>query len=202
MKKLNTLLLFITAICITSCTVVGTLYKVSDNRDEYIFNKELLGKWGVSKDSSTYYYEIDTLPHERGKIYSILIIQSNTDNTVDTTIFAGYLFKLNDWYYIDCWYKLEADIKDYLSVRHFILRLDFKSKDEIELMPLMPDVLIKLIDEKKLHLSYARFPVRSKEVKYDYLILNKPGELKKALAATRAFPELYKEKELYYRLKH
>jgi len=201
MKSINLTLIILVVLIMASCTVVGTLYRVISNRNEYIFKNEMIGKWAESLDSSSYYFEIDTLPHEEGKIYSFRNVETNIDSTIDTTSFLGYLFKLKDWYYLDCWYRMEEEIDDYLTVRHFIFRINFIETEKIELMTLIPEEIIKLIDEKKLKLSYARFPVRSKEVEYDYLILDKPDKLKKALAASEAFPKLYEEKSIYYRLK-
>jgi hypothetical protein len=200
MRKVFILLSVFVLLGIISCTVVGTLYPISENWKDYVFKKEMPGKWGESKDSFSYYYKVDTLPHNEGKLYRIEVIEY-TNEGADTTPFRANLINLQGWYFLDCWYDLKKDLNDFMIAKHFIMKLSFPSPDEIELSSPMPDQLIKLIDQKKVHLNYLRQGADSKDADYGYLIIDKPKYLRFALEETKKYPKLYKEKTILYRLK-
>jgi hypothetical protein len=200
MKKIFFWLSVFVVIGFNSCTVVGTLYPLSGNDKNFIFKKEMLGRWGESKDSFSYYYKVDTLPRSQGKLYRIEVIEY-TNEGADTTPFRAKLINLKGEYFLDCRYDLKKDLNDYMIARHFIMKLSFPSPGEIELYFPLPDQLIKLIDQKKIHLNYLRHAADSKDADYDYLIIDKPKYLQRALEESKKYPKLFKEKIILHRLK-
>lgn len=200
MRRIFILLKVFVLLGVSSCTVVGTLYPLSEKREDYIFKKEMLGKWGESKDSFSYYYKVDTLPRNEGKLYRIEVIEY-TNEGADTTPFLANLINLQGWYFLDCRYDLKRNLSDYMITRHFIMKLSFPSPGEIELSSPMPDLLIKLIDQKKVHLNYLRQGVNSKDSDYDYLIIDRPKYLQLALVETKKYPKLYEENIILYNIK-
>ena len=197
------LLLFVTAIfCLQSCKVVSTLHPISENEKDFLFKKELIGKWGDPKDNSGF-YKIDTVAGTMGKLYSTEIVSHEKDkgNAADTNWFLLRLVKINDWYFADLKLDMhntfgakEGDYNDWLVTKHFFCNLSFISPDKIELSFPDPDELIKLIDVKKIMLDYY-MPRED-----DYLITNKSGELQKGLAESKKYPSLYKDKSILNRI--
>lgn len=191
------------AIACSSCKVVGTLHPLSENENDFLFKKELIGKWGDAKDSSGF-YRIDTVAGTVGKLYRAEIVSHEKEkkDAADTTWFLVQLIKISDWYFLDCRFDMqsaftgkEKDYNDWLIAKHFLCRLSFNGPDKIEMVFPDPDELIKLIGQKKLRLDYSLLK------KDDYLILNKSKELQSALAESKKYPGLYKEKDVLMRLK-
>ena len=204
MRKHLLLIILITSIMVSSCKVVSNLYPISENENDFIFKKELIGKWGDVKDSSGY-YQVDTVDGSNGKLYRAVVISPNEEdkNIMDTTRFLVQLIKLNNWYFIDCQLDIETnfpskkdDYSSWLLARHFVYSISFDGTDKIEITFPDPDALLQLINDKKLQLNY--YNVR----KDDYLILNKPAELQAALKESQKYAStVYKEKDMLVRLK-
>jgi hypothetical protein len=201
MKKQLALLIASAALLASSCKVVGTLYPISRNEKDFIFKKELIGKWGDSRDSSGY-YSVDTVSGKNGKLYQIKTVFTNNEkNTADTNRFRAILVMISGWYYLDCWFDLENEFnnidknyEDWLIARHFIFRLSFPGTDKLEMVAPDGDELIKLIDQKKIIANYANLK------KDDYLILDKPAILQRAFAESKKYPLLYKDKNVLHKL--
>ena len=197
MKFLSLIIAVFVAITATSCKVVGTLYPLSQNSRDFVFKKELIGKWQESIEQSVHYL-IDTISGREGKLYSITCIEkSNETNITDTTILSAFLIKVNDWYYLDCSLEIGSNpflnkkkINDFLHPRHFIFRLAFGEKDKLEVASLDTDELIRLIDEKKISLHYANLK------KDDYLILDKSEILQKTLRKNKKNYLMFKNKSI------
>lgn len=203
MKRQFLIIAVFAAIACSSCKVIGTLHPLSENENDFQFKKELIGKWGDIKDNSTF-YQIDTVAGAKGKLYRAQIVSQEKEkkNAIDTSWFLIRLIKISDWYFLDCHLDLqtafpskEEDYSDWLIAKHFFCRLSFDSPDKIEVVFPDPDELIKLIDQKKLQLNYSLMR------KDDYLILNKPNLLRKALADSKKFPSLYKDKMILTKIK-
>jgi hypothetical protein len=204
MRKHFLLIILIASIVVSSCKVVSNLYPISENENDFIFKKELIGKWGDKKDSSGYYL-VDTVEGSNGKLYRAVVISQNEENKniMDTTRFLVQLIRLNNWYFIDCQLDIETnfplkkdDYSSWLLARHFVYSISFTGPDKIELTFPDPDALLQLINDKKLNLNY--YTVR----KDDYLILNKPAELQAALKESLKYASsVYKEKDVLVRLK-
>ncbi len=204
MKNSVSFLIIILLLCFTSCKVVSNLYPISENENDFIFKKELIGKWGDIKDSSGY-YQVDTVDGSNGKLYRATVISPNEEdkNIMDTTRFLAQLIQLNSWYFIDCQLDIETnfplkkdDYSSWLLARHFVYTISFNGADKIELTFPDPDALLQLINDKKLKLNYYNVS------KDDYLILNKPAELQAALKESLKYAStVYKEKDVLVRLK-
>jgi hypothetical protein len=198
MKKYLLVFLVVTII-LTSCKVVGTLHSISENENDFLFKKELIGKWKEAKTNSDY-YKIDTVKQSNGKLYRVMIV-SHEKGKINTTWFLSRLIKINDNYFLDCNYDLEYsfpkkenDLGDWLITKHFFFRLNFNNSNKIEMSFPDPDELMKLIDEKKIRLDYSILK------KDDYLILNGSKELQKALTDANDYPSLYKDKMVLNRV--
>jgi hypothetical protein len=201
MKKQIVLLISCVTILASSCKVAGTLYPLSLNENDFIFKKEMIGKWGDSKDSSGH-YSVDTVSGNGGKLYEIEIVSYNKEkNTTDTARLNAHLVNINGWLYLDSWLIIKNELnaidknyEDWLIARHFIIRLSFPEVNVLEMAAPDTEELIKLIDQKKILLHYANLK------KDDYLILDKPAVLQKGLAQSKKYPMLFKDKNVLYRL--
>jgi len=193
MKHLFTIkfcaLLLVVASC-TSCTVVGTLYPVYDNEKNYVMKAELIGNWQDPGDKKG---KITISADEIPKQYRIAVINFDDDNnTSDTLIFNGHLEYNYGTYYLEYWYQLNNDYKDLAVVRHFIAKINFAGKDKLEANFVDGEKLIKLIDQKKLQLTYAK--QKTGEQSFNYLILDKSSVLQKAISDLKKYPEVFSDK--------
>lgn len=180
------------AIYISSCTVMGTLYPFTEDPGKQIIRNELIGKWSQPQDSSLYYV-IDTTGNDEGRLYKIDVIEL-TDSVADTTSFRGYFIEMNGWHFLDCWYYLKKDQKDFVIERHFPVSVSFTAPDKLEFSVPDPEELLKLINQHKLKLTYAKQHVSPAPDDYSYLILDKSQVLQQALIETKKYPILYKTK--------
>lgn len=204
MKKKFFLLSLTAAILSSSCNVVNTLYPLSENKKDFLFKKELIGKWKEIKDSSVY-YQVDTVAGENKKLYLATIVSADEENksVMDTTYFNARFIQLGNSYFIDCQFEIEKnflqrkdDYSQWLIARHFILRVSFDGNDKIEISYPASDELVKLINEKKIRLTYYTVG------KDDYLILDKPAALRAALQESEKYSSLlYKNKDVLVKLK-
>ena len=201
MKKQIAGLIIIISLFASSCKMAGTLYPISQDRNDFILKKEMIGKWGDRKDTSGYYV-VDTISEKEGKLYQVISVFNNVEKSrVDTNRFSAILVNLNGWYYLDCWVDMEKEFsatdnsyEDWLIPRHFIFRLSFPEANTIEIAAPDTEYLIKLIDQKKLLLHYETLN------KDDYLILDKPTDLEKGFTESTKYPLLYKDKNVLHRL--
>ncbi|MEO6611136.1 MAG: hypothetical protein ABIT05_03355 [Chitinophagaceae bacterium] len=200
MKKQLLVLVAVLSLLASSCKVAGTLYPLSQEENDFIFKKELIGKWEDPKDRSGY-YRVDTLKGKRGRHYQVETVFGNKETgSMDTSRFNATLVSISGWYYLDCWVDMENQFsatdksyEDWLIARHFIFRLSFPGANSIELSTPDPEELVKLIDQKKILLHYAKLK------KDDYLILDKPAVLQKGFTESKKYPLLYKDKYILHR---
>ena len=201
MKKQLVLFILSVSVLVSSCKVVSTLYPLSQHANDFVFKKEMIGKWGESKDSPEH-YSVDTVSGEGGKLYKIEIVSFNKEkNTTDTAMLNAHLVHVNGWLYLDSWLKIKNELnaidknyEDWLIPRHFIIRLSFPGENILEMAAPDTEELIKLIDQKKILLQYANLK------KDDYLILDKPAVLQKGFAESKKYPMLFKDKTVLHRL--
>jgi hypothetical protein len=201
MKKQLVLFILSVSILVSSCKVVSTLYPLSQNANDFVFKKEMIGKWGESKDSPDH-YSVDTVSGEGGKLYEIKIVSYNKEkSTTDTARLNAHLVNINGGLYLDSWLIIQNELnaidknyEDWLIARHFIIRLSFPEVNVLEMAAPDTEELIKLIDQKKILLHYANLK------KDDYLILDKPAVLLKGLAESKKYPMLFKDKNVLRRL--
>ncbi|MBK9570255.1 MAG: hypothetical protein IPO53_10300 [Chitinophagaceae bacterium] len=193
--------LALTLFSISSCTVMGTLYPVSKDKNDFIFKKEILGKWGDPKEPNDFYVA-DTVAGNEGKLYLFQAVYSDkVDKKADTNWFNAHLLLIGNSYFLDCWLNMEKDLlenhhshKDFLIPRHFIISVSFPADNRLMMNVPDPDEIIKLVDQKKLHLTYAKLKAD------DYLLLDQPAVLHKELAASIKYPQLYKESTVLQKL--
>lgn len=188
-------------ILLSSCKIASMLYPLSENQNDFLFQKELIGKWGDPKDPSGY-CNIDTMAVPGSKLYQIEFINHEKGKSIDTSRFIASLINISGWYFLDCQPDMQKvlsagqkDYSDLLIARHFLYRLSFIMPDKIEIAYPDTDELIKLIDQKKILLHYSKLK------EDDYLILDKPEELQKGLIESKKYPLLYKDKIILVRLK-
>lgn len=194
--------MMIFVISISSCTVIGTLYPITVDSKDFVIKNELIGKWWDAGDSS-YYFNIDTLPGFNGQYFKVYAIEVDVENKIeDTTSFTGILTNFDDWYFFEYWYDMKEDMEGLVLPMHFVVRLSFPSNNKIEFSNIDADALLKLIDQKKIHLTYAKRPEKLKyNAGYDYLILDKTPVLRKALIETKKYPKVYQQKKSLVQLK-
>src|SRR5574338_763831 len=109
MRKHLLKVLLIASCILSSCKVVSNLYPISENENDFIFKKELIGKWGNAKDISGYYL-VDTVEGSDGKLYRAVVVTQNEEdkNIMDTTRFLAQLIRLNNSYFLDCQMDIES----------------------------------------------------------------------------------------------
>lgn len=203
MKKKLSLLLSVAAILFSSCNVANTLYPISTDENDFIFKKELIGKWKEIKDSSGY-IQVDTVAGKNKTLFLVTILSPDEENKaiIDTSCFMLRLIQLKKEYFLDCqldisntFPKNKGDYAQWLIARHFIIKISFDGKDKIYTSYPASDKLIQLIIGKKLSLNYSEIN------KNDYFILNNPSELQKALIESQKYPALYEDKDVFMRIK-
>ena len=182
-------LMLLITVAISSCTVVGTLYPVYDNEKNYVIKNELIGKWSDTDDKKS---NISITANESTNDYSISVIEKNDDDTEHASKFAAHMVNNNGIYFLEYWYQLEEDAKDLAVVRHFIAKINFAGKDKLELNFIDGEKLMKLIDQKKLQLTYAKQKTGAES--FSYLILDKSPVLQKAITDLKKYPEVFSDK--------
>lgn len=201
MKILLAIQIMIVVFSTSSCTVAGTLYPITVNDKDFVIKNELIGKWWEHGDS-TYYFSIDTLPGYKGQYFNVYAIDVDVeDKREDTISLIGNLTIIDGWYFFECWNDIKGKIKGPVVPMHFVVRFSFPANDKIEWTKIDADELRILIDQKKIHVTYAKPPANLKYYAgYDYLILDKTPALRKALIETKKYPKIYDDKRSLVRL--
>lgn len=199
MKQFSILFMFLILAGLNSCTVVGSIHPLSENEQQFVYENKLTGQWVIPTDSSLT-VTIDTVDGSGGYLYRIKVLSRENENSLDTSWCQAHLVRISGEQFLDCWVDLNSikprtdDLySDMLIKKHFFFKTRFLQSDSLEIITPSPDELIKLIDEHKIRLQY------SKVGKSDYLILNKPTELQKAIIETKKYPKLYKDKMVLVR---
>lgn len=198
MKKQLIFLLVIFIITASSCNVVSSISPLSKDKNDLLFEKGFIGKWKEVKKSSEYFF-VDTVPGSNGSRYLINVYSYNTAMVItDTTSFYGEIVNINGWKFLDCWFTNYGkctikDQEDFLLNKHFIFQISFSGKDSLAIAALSAEELKKLIDNQKINLNYT-------DIKEDeYLLLDKPAALQKALEASKKYPTLYNDRSILVR---
>ena len=180
------LLLMITT---ASCTVVGTLNPIYNNQKSFVVKDELAGKWQDAKDKKGH---ILIEKADEQKQYKISVIDVSDDGKEETQHFAGHLVNDKGIYFLEYWYDLDDDLKAFAVVRHFIVKVNFTNNNKLELNFMDGEQLIRLIDQKRLQLTYAK--ENSANDNFNYLILDKSAVLQKAMTELKKYPEVFSDK--------
>jgi hypothetical protein len=183
-----------------SCTMIGSLNALSEDKNQFVFKKEFIGDWKDPKDVQES-FEVDTVAGSSGKLYMIqeFTRQEKDSNRVDTLYFLGRLVNIGEWQYLDC--QVDRDkmlagnkgIPDLLVSKHFIFKVAFNGSEKLQLTAPDAEELLKLINSGKVKLHYMSLK------KDDYLILSSSSELQKAAEALNKFPQVYKDKTEFTR---
>lgn len=199
MKNQLILLLVIFIITASSCNVVSSISPLSKDKNDLFFEEGFIGKWKEVKNSGEYYF-VDTVPDSKGSRYLINVYSHNTAMVIkDTTSFYGEIVNINGWKFLDRWFTNygKCAIKDqdnFLISKHFIFQISFPGKDSLAIAAVSAEELKRLIDEQKIKLNYT-------SIKEDeYLLLDNPAVLQKALEASMKYPTLYNDRSILVRL--
>lgn len=200
MKKAAVWILFAAGTALGGCTIIGSFYPLTEKASDYLFKQEFLGKWAEKFDTSGYFYQVDTLPSTQAKLYSILVVEPGEGNSSDTVRLLGHLVNISGSCYLDCWYRIPPDRREYLLARHFFINIAFLPGDELDMITPDPDKVIRLIQQHKLQLHYLTTGANSKYADEGYLILDKPEQLQAAVRESKKFPEVFTQKVRLHRI--
>jgi hypothetical protein len=183
------IMLLLSTMATASCTVVGTLNPIYDSEKSFVVNDGLSGKWTDAEDKKGYIFieKANEL-----KEYKISVTDIDDDEKEETHYFIGHLINDKGLYFLEYWYDLDDNLKAFAVVRHFIAKINFTSKNKLEVDFIDGEKLVKLIDQKKLQLIYAK--EKADKDNFSYLILDKSPGLQKAVADLKKYPEVFSDK--------
>jgi len=198
MKKIIPSILFLIAVIFTSC--VRSLYPITENEDELVFKKELLGHWR-DKDSSRYI--VDTVSGKNGKIYRVMIVDSekgaDAGGFSDTSYFMVRLASIKNRFFLDCAIDMDAfknknigeSAAGAILQTHFVIPVISIQQNSIEVAPLDEEKFSSLLTQKKF---YLRNELIDKD---DLLITEKPLKLQQKLRELEKFPAVFANSTLF-----
>src|SRR4030095_14639959 len=190
---------FILLIPVAFISCVRSLYPITENENEMIFKKELLGPW-QDKDSSLYI--VDTVVGKKGKIYRVTIVDAKKGTDAhgfsDTSHFLASLAQINDRFFLDCTVDMEVfenknigeSAAGALLQTHFVIPVLFQ-RNSIE---------VAAIDEGKLSslLTQNHFNLRHELIDKDNLLITeKPLALQQKLREMEKFPGVFEHSTLF-----
>ena len=192
MKKFIKFIIPIVSVIFTSC--VTSLHPITENENDLIFKKELLGNW-VDKDSARYI--IEEAKEQGNKFYRATVIDPNKSsepvNFSDTSYFIISLASIKGKLLLDCTADMkkfenknvgEAAVSSILPT-HFIIPVVSISQNEVELSPPDHDKLLDL-------LNLGKFKMKHEIVNNDdILFTEKPKNLQQKLMELENFPAVF-----------
>jgi hypothetical protein len=197
MKKFI-LLITIIPVIFTSC--VRSLYPITENENEKVFKKELLGHW---RDKDSAQYIVDTANGKNGKIYTVTIIESkkgsDAEGFSDTSYFIASLVNIKNRLFLDCTVDMGGfanrnigeSAAGAILQTHFIIPVISVQQDLIEVAPLDEEKLSSLLIEKK-------FNLRNELVDKDNLLITeKPLALQQKLRELEKYPKVFDSSALF-----
>lgn len=206
MKKILTQYILLTALLIillTSC--VRSLYPITEDENEMIFKKELLGHW-IDKDGVRYL--VDSLKAPGPQIYRVEIIDPDNNSKSfgqdgsDTSYFMAVLVDIKGKFFLDC----SADMEQFANKRisettlsslipsHTFIRVFSIEQNSIEIASIDHDELSTLINQKKITILHESIN------KDDILLTEKPKLMEQKLIELEKFPSVYKERNRLTRI--
>ena len=197
MKKYILTITLTGLILLTSC--VRSLYPITENENDLVFKKELLGHW-VDKDSA--HYIIDTVNGKNGKNYKVAIIDSKKNlesmEFSDTSYFIVTIANVKGSLFLDCYPEMERFANKNLGESaaqsvlptHFIMRIISVKQNSIELASIDKDKVLLLLNHKKL-------TIRNELIDKDNLLFTeKPLKLQQKLIEMEKFPSVFSHETL------
>ena len=197
MKK-SFIKLALVSLLLNAC--VKSLHPLTDNPNDMIFKKELLGKWKHVKENTDYI--VDTIPNTSGKTYALTVIDHNADKSFDTSNFVMMLVKLEGNYFVDCVPDIEAKQyskisdanKSLLLPAHFFSKVFTIDKNLIIASVVDNDELSLLLNAGKIKMGYQ---IINKD---EILLIDNPGILQQKLVGLDKYPSVYKKKDSLIRV--
>jgi len=158
MKKIILPVILMIAVIFTSC--VRSLYPVTENENEMVFKRELLGHW-IDKDSAQYI--VDTVNGKNG-IYRVTTVDpkkgADAQGFSDTSYFMVCLAYVKNRFFFDCTIDLETfqnknigeSAAGAILQTHFIIPVVSIQQNRIEVAPLDEGKLSSLLTQRKFSL--------------------------------------------------
>jgi hypothetical protein len=193
MKKNLLVMLTCSALVLSSC--VQSLYPLTENKNQIVFNPELLGQW---KENDGTEYLVDS---SNDKVYHVAIIDHRPGSGIsDTSYFLMTIVSINGKYFLDCVpdttqgliQRLGEQALNFTIPVHNILKLNSITKNSVEIGSIDNDQVLKLMQQKKFSIKYE--PVDKDRT----LLLEKPENLQQKLTELERFPMAY-EKDILQR---
>ena len=193
MKK-NGVFILILSLTLLSC--VSSLYPVTENSNDIVFKKEIIGRW---KDvNGTSEYLVDSITNELGEIYKVIILDHDTNrNITDTSNFLVTMVNIKGGFFLDCMpdtsfaYSHFSDLtRSFILPCHFIIKIYSIGTDYIALSAIDKDALSGLLDNKKITIKHENIN------KDDVLLTDKPAMLQEKLNELDHFTSVYKKDSL------
>ena len=197
MKKFIPLSILMIQVILVSC--VRSLYPISENENNLVFKKELLGHW-IDKDSA--HYVVDTIQGHNGKIYRVAIVDPKKSlesvEFSDTSFFIVSIANVKGRLFLDCYPEMERFANKNLGESaaqsvlptHFIMRLSSVQPNSIELASIDKDKFLLLLNQKK-------FSIRNELIDKDNLLFTeKPLQLQQKLIEMEKFPSVFSNEAL------
>jgi len=190
---------FVLVLSMTLLSCVRSLYPLTENENEMIFKKELLGHW---KDNDSTHYIVDTLTGKNGKVYTLTLIESKKNREPsrfsDTSYFLASLVNIKGKLFMDC----IADMKKFenkglgetavnsVMALHYVVGLAAIGPDSIQVTLIDEDKLSSLLKQKKLNIR------QEQPDEDDILLTERPTALQKKLIEMQKIPSLFSDETL------
>jgi hypothetical protein len=179
------------------CSPIVTLHPLSENKNDYIFKKELMGEWKETKESKSSIF-IDTVTSENGPVYHIFIQDNGGMNIGKKDFdnkfwFFAKLIKLNNDYFLDTWFDVnhlnvdttnntylnneEIEYDPLLYPGHHILHLQFTNSNQLNYSILNGKKILKLLNEKKINFNYTTMKTVSNSNDETIILVDKSKRL-------------------------
>jgi hypothetical protein len=198
MKKIIPPFILMIPVIFPSC--VRSLYPITENENEMVFKKELLGHW-VDRDSVQYI--VDTANGNNGKTYRVTIVDSkmaaDAEGFSDTSYFIAHLAYVKNRFFLDCTIDMNVfanknigeSATDAILQTHFIVPVVSIQQNSLEVTPPDEGKLASLLSQKK-------FSLRNELIDKDNLLITeKPLALQQKLRELEKFPAVFANSTLF-----
>lgn len=195
---------------LASCTRISFIHTISDKKEERLFKKEFLGKWGGSSDEGKELITIDSATSlESGITYKITIFEKSDELKFgDLSYFTGQLFEVQGKYFMmiqtDYEHEKLNEVGRYniatIIPTYYVIRIFSINDDTMEAGILDGEIFMKLVKEKKISIRHEVIEVDDDGEPADVIVFEKSDELKKKLIELEKYPEVF-EKITYTKMK-
>ena len=196
--------------CLASCTRVSFIYSISDKKEEKIFKKEMLGKWGPSGEDGKELVTIDSsFSEDSGFVYKISIFGKDEDlGFGDLSNFNGELFDLQGKLFLmlstDYGSEQFKEVGRYnmatMIPTYYVVRIYSIKNDMMEIGVLDGEEFMKLVHSKKITIKHEVIEEKKDGEPVDIIVFEKSNELKKKLIELEKFPGVY-ERTTHHKIK-